>query len=147
MFSFKKWRRKKNNTARGIVPDPCPPVQDDSIILSLPMLDITLTRKISIDVPHEVSVIVPRAEIRCGEGAVELIYSSITVVHTPRHPSAGEQPPEEGETAAGETSFPVPAEKQVETAQKIPPKTGAAGELSIPGRRIKPSIKVNYIGK
>lgn len=147
MFSYKKWRRKKNNTAREIAPDPCPPVQNDNIILSLPMLDITLTRKISIDVPHEVSVIVPRAEIRYSKGAVELIYSSITVVHAPRHPSAEEQPPGKGELAAGEASFPVPAEEPAGTGKKIPPETGAAGELSIPGcKYLQPSIKVNYRG-
>lgn len=147
MFSYKKWRQKKNNTAREIAPDLCPPVQDDNIILSLPMLDITLTRKIRIDVPHEVSVIVPRAEIRCSEGAVELIYSSITVVHAPRHPLAGEQPPGAGEITSGGASIPVPSEEPAGTAEKKPPDIGAAGELSIPGSRMQPSIKVNYRGR
>lgn len=147
MFSYRKWRRKKNNNAREIAPDPCPPVQDDNIVLSLPMLNITLTRKVRIDVPHEVSVIVPRAEIRYSEGAVELIYSSITVVHAPRHPLAGEQPPGAGEIASGEASFPVPSEEPAGTSEKIPPEIGAAGELSIQGFRVQPSIKVNYRGR
>ncbi|MFZ5596269.1 MAG: hypothetical protein ACOY31_04570 [Bacillota bacterium] len=61
-------------------------------MLSLPMLSISLTRKIGIDVPHEVSVFVPRAEIRFKEQETEFIYNSITIVHAPRHPIADEQP-------------------------------------------------------
>ncbi|MFZ5632381.1 MAG: hypothetical protein ACOY40_05985 [Bacillota bacterium] len=74
-------------------PNPRLTIQDDAIELTLPMLTISLTRRLDIDVPHEVSVIIPRAEMRFREQETELIYSSITVVHAPRHPPAGDQPP------------------------------------------------------
>ncbi|MHB8156641.1 MAG: hypothetical protein ACYDEQ_04540 [Desulfocucumaceae bacterium] len=88
-----KWINRKKIQATRSSPDSCPTIQDDSITLDLPMLSITLSRQLNIDVPHEVSVIVPRAEIRCSGEAMEIIYSSITVIHAPRHPLAGEQPP------------------------------------------------------
>jgi len=71
----------------------CPCAQDDSVTVTLPMLTITLSRKLNTDIPHEVHVIIPRAEIRIGETETEIIYSSITVVHAPRHPLAGEPTP------------------------------------------------------
>lgn len=147
MFScYKKLRLRKNNS-REIIPVQCPAVQEDSITLSLPMLEITLTRKLNTDVPHEVSIIVPRAEIRCGEGSAEWIYSSITVVHAPRHPIAGEQSPGAEEINPGGASLPAPIEMPSGTEKKSPPKAGAAGELSINGCRMQPSIKVNYRGR
>lgn len=76
------------------------PRQDDDVEVILPGLVIKLKRKLDIDTPHEVTVEVPRAEIRkkclnedCSKFEYELIYSSITVVHAPRHPLAG--PPQE----------------------------------------------------
>jgi hypothetical protein len=73
--------------------------QDDIVEVNLPGLSIKLNRKLDIDTPHEVTVVVPRAEIRkrCLDGACtryeyEIIYSSITVVHAPRHPLAGPPP-------------------------------------------------------
>ncbi|WP_206707960.1 hypothetical protein [Koleobacter methoxysyntrophicus] len=60
-----------------------------------------MKREIQPDIPHEVTVVIPRAEMRkkidrtSGKVEYEIIYSSITVVHAPRHPLAGppSQPP------------------------------------------------------
>lgn len=69
--------------------------QQDIIKLSLYGLNITISRKLDIDVPHEVTVVVPRVEIRekitdknSSQREREIIFNSITVVHAPRHPSA-----------------------------------------------------------
>lgn len=74
-------------------------LQDDDVVVFLPGLVIKLNRKLDIDTPHEVTVVLPRVEIRkkCqnGDGSkceYELIYNSITVVHAPRHPLAGPPP-------------------------------------------------------
>lgn len=93
--------------------------QWDEVDLRLADLQIVMKRKNTLDVPHEVSVIVPRAEIRetcsfecptketsscepakerhCCTPAngtycctKETILNSITIVHSPRHPLAGE---------------------------------------------------------
>ncbi|GAW91569.1 hypothetical protein [Calderihabitans maritimus] len=73
---------------------------DDQIELSLPGLHIKVNRETTLDIPHEVTVVVPRAELRktcsCPEPCScrkELIYSSITIVHAPRHPLAGPPAP------------------------------------------------------
>ncbi|MGE5486070.1 MAG: hypothetical protein ACM3X4_13750 [Ignavibacteriales bacterium] len=62
--------------------------QDDTS-LSLPGVEIRVRRWSTLPVPHEVSVIVPRMEVRIKRDAsggeeMELILSSITVVHSPR---------------------------------------------------------------
>ena len=101
----KWWSKLKNRPTPG--PEPCQPVQEDNITLELPLLKITLSRKLNIDVPHEVSIIIPRAEIRCSGETTEFVYSSITVVHAPRHPLAGEMPP----GIPGETNSQAPAIK------------------------------------
>ncbi|KJS74139.1 MAG: hypothetical protein JL56_09885 [Desulfotomaculum sp. BICA1-6] len=56
-------------------------------------LKVTLARKITIPVPHEFSVFVPRVEIRkrCySNGSIkcetETIYNSLTIVHSPQRP-------------------------------------------------------------
>ncbi|AYO29911.1 hypothetical protein D2962_04195 [Biomaibacter acetigenes] len=90
---IKKWICRLKNIYR----------QDDDVEVILPGLVIKLKRKLDIDTPHEVTVVVPRAEIRkkclnedCSKFEYELIYSSVTVVHAPRHPLAGppSSPPE-----------------------------------------------------
>ncbi|MDA8235852.1 MAG: hypothetical protein M0Z31_13865 [Clostridia bacterium] len=70
----------------------------DKVYLSLYGLELKLIRSSKDSVPHEVSIIVPRAEIReiynkKGNKILgrEIILNSITVVHAPRHPLAGEQ--------------------------------------------------------
>lgn len=70
--------------------------QEDKIEVCLPGLTIKMSRNIDLDTPHEVTVVIPRAEMRkicanedCIKRGYEIIYSSITVVHAPRHPLAG----------------------------------------------------------
>ena len=67
----------------------------DEAEISLFGLDMVLKRKIFLDTPHEVSLFVPRAEIRqtTYDGPekrteTEMILNSITIVHAPRHPQA-----------------------------------------------------------
>jgi hypothetical protein len=79
-----------NASATRIDLTPDVTIQDDVVEVNLPGLTISLKRKQTLEIPHEVSVIIPRAEIRLKEHEMELIYSSITVVHAPRHPLAGE---------------------------------------------------------
>ena len=69
--------------------------QKDMVEVILPGLCIKVTRNINLNTPHELTVVVPRAEMRknclnedCSKYEYELIYSSITVVHAPRHPLA-----------------------------------------------------------
>ena len=81
-------------------------LQQDCIEVGLPGLKINLKRNLrDIDTPHEVTVVLPRVEMRkkclnpdCSQYECETIYSSITVVHAPRHPLAapGPQNPPEG---------------------------------------------------
>lgn len=73
--------------------------QYDDIHVQLNELDIKLTRVTNPEIPHEVTVVVPRAEIRerYNENNQlierEIILNSITVVHAPRHPLAGPPAP------------------------------------------------------
>lgn len=107
--------------------NPCLTLQDDTIELTLPMLTITLTRRLNIDVPHEVSIIVPRAEMRFKNQETELIYSSITVVHAPRHPPSGDLPVTTTPMAdSGQLDSPVkaktlPAPPRASTPDEKPP--------------------------
>lgn len=83
-------------------------IQEDTVKIELPLMTVSITRKLNIDTPHEVHVLIPRAEIRIGENESEFIYSSITIVHAPRHPLAGEHPP------GGENSTPAAANTKTE---------------------------------
>jgi len=70
----------------------------DEITLSLAGLEIALSRQMDIDIPHEVTIVVPRAEIRkrcdladncpneenCPNCQLEIILNSITIAHSPR---------------------------------------------------------------
>jgi len=74
-------------------------IQQDCIEVGLPGLKINLRRNIKLDTPHEVTVVLPRVEMRkrclnpdCSQYEYEIIYSSITVVHAPRHPLAAPEP-------------------------------------------------------
>ncbi len=63
----------------------------DEIHLLLQDLSIMVKREIMLDVPFEMTVVVPRAEISKkyqGGELVEtnLVYSSITISHSPRYP-------------------------------------------------------------
>lgn len=66
----------------------------DDVYLLLQDLAIRVKREILLDVPFEVTVVVPRAEItkkyRDGELVeTNLVYSSITISHSPRYPERG----------------------------------------------------------
>lgn len=69
--------------------------QADYIQLQLEGLTIQLSRITDPAIPHEVTIVVPRAEIREKYDENnrlverEVILNSITVVHSPRHPLAG----------------------------------------------------------
>ncbi|HHY70133.1 MAG TPA: hypothetical protein GX519_00365, partial [Thermoanaerobacterales bacterium] len=74
--------------------------QKDIVEVGLPGLCIKVSRNINLNVPHELTVIIPRAEMRkkclnddCSKYEYEVIYSSITIVHAPRHPLAGPSSP------------------------------------------------------
>lgn len=69
---------------------------EDQLLLELDGLKIFLQRDSSYDTPHEVSVIIPRAEFRkrIWKGKdwaeeYEIILNSITVVHSPIRPPIG----------------------------------------------------------
>ncbi|MDK2805239.1 MAG: hypothetical protein PWP67_3006 [Clostridium butyricum] len=68
----------------------------DKITLRLYGLDVEIERKTNIDVPHEVTVVVPRVELRKktkgSDEDIEIIMNSITVVHSPHHKELGESP-------------------------------------------------------
>ena len=61
----------------------------DDVVVRLDDLVLSVRRKINVDVPFEVSVVVPRAEVTetYSEGKMvqrTLVYSSITIAHSPR---------------------------------------------------------------
>lgn len=76
---------------------PCPP--GDLVIVQLADLHIHVRRQKPVEVASEITVVVPRVEIRrqytrpdgCA-GEEEYIYNSVTVVHAPRHPEEGRYP-------------------------------------------------------
>lgn len=57
-------------------------------------LDMRVTREVPVGVPYELTVVVPRAEIRGDKknGTREIILSSITIAHSPRFEGRPEQP-------------------------------------------------------
>lgn len=75
----------------------CP--SGDIVTLQLGELHVYVRRQKPVEVPHEITIVVPRVEIKrqyarpdgCA-GEEELIYNSVTVVHAPRHPGEGGQP-------------------------------------------------------
>jgi len=73
--------------------------QCDHIELELEDLYIKMNRITDQGIPHEVTVVVPRAEIREkydeNQNIIEkeVILNSITIVHAPRHPLAGPPAP------------------------------------------------------
>lgn len=72
----------------------------DEVELHVDNAVIRVIRRLSYDLPHEVSAFIPRAEIRRrryenGQLAweEEIILNSLTVVHSPLRPPTGERPP------------------------------------------------------
>lgn len=80
---IKKWR-----------PRPRAPVTRDEVNLQLWGLGLTVRRETTVEIPAELTVVIPRAEGRtaCEDNGTnrcqgELVLSSITVVIAPRHPT------------------------------------------------------------
>lgn len=78
----------------------CEPVSHDEIEVKIENVSIRVIRRTTLAWPHEVTVVIPRAEIRRRryvngklDTEEEIILNSITVVHAPRHPLADEKPP------------------------------------------------------
>lgn len=72
----------------------------DEIEIVINGVTMRVRRQTSLPWPHEVTAVIPRAELRqrrYQDGQLvsedELILNSITIVHAPRHPLAGEKPP------------------------------------------------------
>jgi len=62
---------------------------EDDVVVRLDSLELSVRRKIDLDIPFEVTVVIPRAEIseEYSDGKLtrrSLVYSSITVAHSPR---------------------------------------------------------------
>lgn len=63
----------------------------DRIKLKLFGLEVEISRELPSDVPHELTVVVPRAEVRKNfiadqknQANLEILLSSITIAHSPR---------------------------------------------------------------
>ncbi|MDI3281500.1 MAG: hypothetical protein QJR13_09040, partial [Bacillota bacterium] len=94
-----EWKSSLRRAWRGLKGLPaylCPWRARDELAVQMPFLRIELARRTGLQVPHEVHIIVPRAEFRGrrrgrdgSEWEFEVILSSISVVHAPRHPPAG----------------------------------------------------------
>lgn len=71
-------------------------VTDDEIAISIDGLLMSVRRKIDLDIPFEVTAVVPRAEIieTYADGKLvqrTRVYSSITIAHSPRFEGLGRQ--------------------------------------------------------
>ncbi|MGE5592399.1 MAG: hypothetical protein ACM3X3_01790 [Betaproteobacteria bacterium] len=68
----------------------CGPVTLDEVGVGLGELNMSMRRWFTSDLPHEVSVYIPRAEVRIrksrGVQETEMVLESITIVHSPRLP-------------------------------------------------------------
>lgn len=64
----------------------------DTVSLKLFGLNLKVTREVPVDVPYELTVIVPRAELHGGENNIDrnVILNSITIAHSPRVPNKPE---------------------------------------------------------
>lgn len=70
----------------------------DDVKVALDGLAISLTRETSSTLAHEVTIVIPRAEVqkKYRDGRLietNLVYSSITVSHAPRFPPTGASAP------------------------------------------------------
>lgn len=87
-FSRRRIRNSKKKRLKG-------KHHQEQVDLNLAGLEIHLFRKSKIDTPNEITIVVPRAEIRkrclnedCSQFEKEIILNSITIVSAPRHPLA-----------------------------------------------------------
>jgi len=72
--SNKKWPAMRRNSRTA-----------DRIDLEIWGLKLSVCRETDLDVPSELSVIIPRVEMRQKCGETEIVMSSVTVVLAPRH--------------------------------------------------------------
>lgn len=74
----------------------------DTVSIKVFGLDMKVTREVPTDIPYELTVVVPRAELRQNPDSKnqEIILSSITISHSPRF-----------KRQAGQTELPTPAPK------------------------------------
>lgn len=75
------------------------PHTKDRAVIRLPGFDLLVQRTSTLLIPSELTVVVPRAELRAsyktpdgGQACLELVLNSVTVVDSPRH-SGREAPP------------------------------------------------------
>lgn len=75
-------------------------LQVDEVLIEIDGVVMKMVRRSTLSVPAEVSAVIPRVEIRKrsfenGQLAseYEMVLNSITIVHAPCHPPAGENPP------------------------------------------------------
>lgn len=68
-------------------------LQKDDVIINIAGLTMKVSRFSTLPVPHEVTAVIPRVELRIwryqNEKLIEIeekIFNSITIVHAPRHP-------------------------------------------------------------
>lgn len=107
----------------------------DEIEIHIDNVVMRVVRRTNLPWPHEVSAFIPRAEIRrrrYQDGKLvsedEMILNSLTIVHAPLHPPAGERPPATGPKPPG-VAPPFP------TGTSIPgPKPPAPEPPAIPPR-------------
>jgi len=90
---FALMKRLKNKIINRLS-NSCDCRNKDEIMLNLDGLEIYLERCFAYDMPHEVSIFVPRAELRktvqTGDHTeeIEILLNSITVVHSPQRPTS-----------------------------------------------------------
>ncbi|PRX25261.1 hypothetical protein BX659_12223 [Orenia metallireducens] len=96
-MGFFSWAKKIKSKIASLFKRECHCRNKDVTKLNLDGLEIFLERCFAYDKPHEVTIIVPRAELRKkikkGEDMeeIEILLNSITVVSSPQ------RPPHEGE--------------------------------------------------
>ncbi len=126
-------------------------VQSDEVVIEIEGVSMKMTRRGTTDVPAEVTSVIPRVEIRKKtyvngqlRSEEEVILNSVTIVHAPRHPLAGESSPEEGE--APELDDPVVCDGPSVVAQpevlRIPARAGRPVHHSSEVDIITPEIMV-----
>lgn len=75
----------------------CGPVTLDEVDVALGELNMSMRRWFTSNLPHEVSVFIPHAEVRIrksrGVQETEMVLESVTIVHSPRLPAKSRQPP------------------------------------------------------
>ncbi len=73
-------------------------LQKDETTINIAGVKMKVSRFSTLDVPHEVTAVIPRVELRIWrykDGKLveieESILNSVTIVHAPRHPPGGAQ--------------------------------------------------------